>query len=62
MIDGSGSVPLTNVSESGSGRPKNIWILRIRLHSTAEILLIVDILDSREIPTDNYFVIFAGLC
>jgi hypothetical protein len=28
MIEGSGSISLTN--GSGSGRPKNIWILRIR--------------------------------
>jgi hypothetical protein len=33
MIEGSGSVSLTNESESG--RPKNIWILRIRIRNTA---------------------------
>jgi hypothetical protein len=32
MIEGSGSVYLTN--GSGSGRPENIWILRIRLRNT----------------------------
>jgi hypothetical protein len=31
MIEGSGSVFLTN--GSGSGRPKNIWILRIRIRN-----------------------------
>jgi hypothetical protein len=31
MIQGSGSVSLTNGSGCGSGRPKNIWILRIRI-------------------------------
>ncbi len=31
-IEGSGSVSLTN--GSGSGRPKNIWILRIRIRNT----------------------------
>jgi hypothetical protein len=29
MIEGSGSGSLTNGSKSGSGRPKNLWILRI---------------------------------
>ncbi len=29
MIEGSGSIPLTNGSETGSRRPKNMWI-RIR--------------------------------
>jgi hypothetical protein len=32
MIDGSGSVSLTN--GSGSGRPKYMWILRIRIRNT----------------------------
>ncbi len=31
MIEGSGSISLTNGSGCGSGRPKNIWILRIRI-------------------------------
>jgi hypothetical protein len=35
---GSGSIPLTN--ESGSGRPKNMWIrwirIRIRIRNTEE--------------------------
>ncbi len=31
MIEGSGSVPLTNGSGFGSGRPKNIRILRIQI-------------------------------
>jgi hypothetical protein len=31
MIEGSGSVSLTNGSGFGSVRPKNIWILRIRI-------------------------------
>jgi hypothetical protein len=37
MIEGSefGSVSLTNESGSGSWRPKNIWILRIRIRTTA---------------------------
>jgi hypothetical protein len=30
IIEGSGSISLTNGSGCGSGRPKNIWILRIR--------------------------------
>jgi hypothetical protein len=33
MIEGSGSVSLTN--KSGSGRPRNIWIQRIRIRETA---------------------------
>ncbi len=37
MIEGSGSVSLTN--GSGSGRPKNLWILRIRIRKTAGIAL-----------------------
>ncbi len=32
MIEGSGSIPLTNGSRSGSRRPKNIWI---RIRNTA---------------------------
>ncbi len=32
---GSGSIPLTNGSGSGSRRPKNIWIWRIRISNTA---------------------------
>jgi hypothetical protein len=35
MIEGSGSVPLTN--GSGSRRPKNIRILRIRIQTLQEI-------------------------
>ncbi len=35
MIEESGSVSLTNGSESGSRRPKNIWIRRIRIRYTA---------------------------
>jgi hypothetical protein len=31
MIEGSGSISLTNGSGFGSGRPKNIWILRIQI-------------------------------
>jgi hypothetical protein len=31
MIEGSGSVPLTNISGSGSKRPKNIRLRRIRI-------------------------------
>jgi hypothetical protein len=38
MIEGSGSgtMPLTNGSESGSMRPKNMWIrwIRIRIRNT----------------------------
>ncbi len=33
---GSGSIPLTNESGSGSGRPKNRWI-RIRIPNTAQV-------------------------
>ncbi len=36
MTEGSGSIPLTNGSRTG--RPKNIWILRIRIPDTAENL------------------------
>jgi hypothetical protein len=42
MIDGSGSIPLTNGSGSGSRRPKNMWIrwirnpIRIRIRNTDE--------------------------
>ncbi len=32
MMEGSGSVLVTN--GSGSGRPRNIWILGIRIHNT----------------------------
>jgi hypothetical protein len=39
MIEGSGSesgsIPLTNGSESGSRKPKNIWIRWIRIRNTA---------------------------
>jgi hypothetical protein len=38
MIEGSGSLPLTNGSGSGSMRPKNLWIrwirIRIRIRNT----------------------------
>ncbi len=36
MIEGSGSIPLTNGSGPGSGRPKNMWIrwIRIRIRNT----------------------------
>jgi hypothetical protein len=36
MIEGSGSgsISLTNGFRCGSGRPKNIWILRIRIRNT----------------------------
>ncbi len=33
MIEGSGSIPLTN--GSGSGKPKNMWIRWIRIRNTA---------------------------
>ncbi len=36
MIEGSGSISLTN--GSGSGRPTNTWILRIRIRNTRCIL------------------------
>ncbi len=37
VIEGSGSIPLTNGFGSGSSRPKNTWIrwIRIRIRSTA---------------------------
>ncbi len=37
MIEGSGSIPLTNESGSGSMRPKNMWIrwIRSRIRNTA---------------------------
>jgi hypothetical protein len=35
MIEESGSVSLTSGSGFGSGRSKNIWILRIRIRNTA---------------------------
>ncbi len=43
MIEGSGSVSLTDGSGFGSGRPKNTWILRIwiRIRNTANKLLII---------------------
>jgi hypothetical protein len=34
------TVPLTNGSRSGSRRPKNIWIRRIRIHNTGAKILI----------------------
>jgi hypothetical protein len=34
MIEGSGSLSLTIGSGCGTGRPKNIWILRIRIRAT----------------------------
>ncbi len=43
MIEGGsgyGSVSLTNGSGCGSGRPKNIWILRIRIRNTDCIVVI----------------------
>ncbi len=40
MIEGSGSIPLTSGSGSGSRRPKNMWIrwirIRIRIRNTAQ--------------------------
>jgi hypothetical protein len=36
MIEGSGSIPLTNGSRSGSRRPKNIRIRRIRIRNTGK--------------------------
>jgi hypothetical protein len=38
MMAGSGSISLTNVFGCGSGRPKNIWIPRIRIRNTAYLL------------------------
>ncbi len=35
MLEGSGSGSLTLTNGSGSRRPKNIWILRIRIRNTA---------------------------
>jgi hypothetical protein len=35
MIEGSGSGAVSLTNGSGSGRPKNIWILRIRIRNTA---------------------------
>ncbi len=34
MIEGSGSIPLTSGSRSGSGRPQNMWIWGIRIRNT----------------------------
>jgi hypothetical protein len=34
MIEGSGSIPLTNGSGSGSRRPQNMWIRWIRIRNT----------------------------
>jgi hypothetical protein len=36
-----GSVPLYNGSGCGSGRPKNVRILRIRIHNTGNSILLV---------------------
>jgi len=33
-IEGSGSIPLTSGSGSGTGRPKNMWIRWIRIRNT----------------------------
>ncbi len=35
LIEGSGSIPLTNRSRSGSRTPKNMWIWWIRIRNTA---------------------------
>ncbi len=37
----SGSVPVANRSVSGSGRPKNMGILRIRIHNTDRVMIYV---------------------
>jgi hypothetical protein len=39
LIEGSGSIPLTN--GSGSGRPKNMWILQGRGSVPARTLFII---------------------
>ncbi len=36
IIEGSGSIPLTNGSGSVSGRPKNMWRIRIRIRNTGK--------------------------
>jgi hypothetical protein len=36
LIEGSGSIPLTNGSGSGSRRPKNMWIRWIRIRNTGK--------------------------
>jgi hypothetical protein len=38
MIEGSGSIPQTNGSRSGAGRPKNMWIRWIRIGSGTLLL------------------------
>ncbi len=48
MIDGSGSIPLTN--GSGSGRPKNIRIRKIRILNTALKV------EFTHIPSFNFFL------
>jgi hypothetical protein len=35
MIEGFGSLSVSLTNGSGSGRPKNIWILRIRIRNSA---------------------------
>ncbi len=42
MTEGSGSVSLTNGSGCGSGRPKNMWILRNRIRKTVAVSRVGD--------------------
>jgi hypothetical protein len=42
LIEGSGSIPLTSGSGSGShGRPKNMWIRWIRIRNTAQNVSVI---------------------
>ncbi len=62
MIEGSGSIPLTNGSGSGPMRPKNMWIrwiwIRIRILNTGSNTAFSDSVDLRDSRCGNCQVSF----
>jgi hypothetical protein len=51
MIEGSGSVYLTNGSGSGGPKnPKNMWILRIRIRNTASNINLKGLTHEMDLP------------
>jgi hypothetical protein len=58
---GYGSVPLTNGSGSGSRRPKNIWIRRIRIRNTGSLFWRIFVKSYRKNSTRTSCTVCTGV-
>jgi hypothetical protein len=55
MIEGFGSGPIPLTNESGSGRPKNMWIRWIRIRNTAQNAKKIELHSSGPPPLNTSF-------